>query len=444
MNRNQNIIRMKIFLLLIAVTFMPLSSPAQSQINDSLTLEKAIRLATHNQPLLHEAEDYVKMAEGRVKQSESSKYPQISANLSYDYIGPVPSISLPFPGAGSFDLAPAHNYNGHVDVQYLIFDFHRRDEWIHLMQSTKLAESEKINLLKNRLAYRTVQAFYSVLFLQESLKVKDEQIRDLLQHLATAKKLVETGSAVSLDTLTTRVRVTAVETQKIGIENLLKQNEIVLKSLLNFQKDTLIHLSGQFITAVPPLSVDSLIQTAFAYREEVKLTKISQQSAQIQKNLARLSAAPTLSAIGSYGLKDGYPESLYKLRSNWLLGIAAHFPLFEGNLKKAKMETADWQIQALQNHLSALQKTISRQVQQAESDLMTSVKQLKMAREEIISAKVAVQQARVQYKSGYVTNLALLDAETSLTRAKLTYLAGLYKITLNKYRLMETMGLRIW
>jgi outer membrane protein TolC len=50
----------------------------------------------------------------------------------------------------------------------------------------------------------------------------------------------------------------------------------------------------------------------------------------------------------------------------------------------------------------------------------------------------------VNYRSGYATNLTLLDAETSLTRARLSYIAGLYKITLNRYRLMETMGLRIW
>ena len=83
-------------------------------------------------------------------------------------------------------------------------------------------------------------------------------------------------------------------------------------------------------------------------------------------------------------------------------------------------------------------------MQQAASELLSSQKQLKLAREEIVSAQAAVKQARVQYKSGYVTNLSLLDAETSLTRARLSYVAGLYKITLNKYRLMETMGLRIW
>jgi outer membrane protein TolC len=192
------------------------------------------------------------------------------------------------------------------------------------------------------------------------------------------------------------------------------------------------------------MPLDSLIAVAFANREEIKLTRIGEQAANIQKNIAKLSKMPTLSAIGSYGIKNGYPDALYKMRSNWLLGVEANIPIFDGYMKKAKVETATWNVHAVQNHLDALRKTISREVQQAESNLLSSQKQLKMAREEIISAQAAVKQARVQYKSGYVTNLSLLDAETSLTRARLSFVAGLYKITLNKYRLMEAMGLRIW
>jgi len=433
-----------LFSILSSFVFVPVFSVAQHADSLTLSLSKAINLATHNQPLLREAEDYVKVAQGRVQQSESSKYPQISAALSYNYMGPIPSIVIPFGPGGRFDLAPANNFNEHIDVKYLVFDFNRRNELINLLRSNKLAEQEKINLLKNRLAYETVQAFYSVLFLRKSLMVKDEQKKDLMRHLATAKKLVETGSAISLDTLTTHVRVTAIDNQKVSINNLLLRNEIALKSLLNLHNKTNVQLMGRFVKSVPKMSLDSLIAVAFANREEIKLTKIGQQAANIQKNIAKLSRMPTLSAIGSYGIKNGYPDALYKMRSNWLLGLEANIPIFDGYMKKAKMETANWNFHAVQNHLDVLKKTISREVQQAESELLSSQKQLKMAREEIISAQAAVKQARVQYKSGYVTNLSLLDAETSLTRARLSFVAGLYKITLNKYRLMEAMGLRIW
>ncbi len=435
----------RIILFLVAFSFFGWMKAMAQTPSDSLTLKQAVSMATHNQPLLREAENYVKAAGAQVKQTESSKLPQVAAALSYNYIGPVPFFSFTTPaGTETVKVAPANNYSGHVDVRYLIFDFNRRNEWISLLKSNKLAQEEKINLLKNRLAYRTVQAFYSVLFLRESLRVKEEQQKDLLSHLAVAKKLVETGSAVSLDTLTTRVRVTAIENQKIGIENLLHQNEIVLKSLLNLPHDTTLAVTGKFRKTVPHLPLDSLIRTAWNHREVIRLAKIGQQAANIQKEIARRSAAPTLSAIGSVGAKNGYPDALNRLRGNWMVGVAAAFPIYEGGLKKAKMETAQWNARAVNEHIEALKKTVSREVQQAASNLLASEKQLKMAGLEILSAQAAVKQARVNYRSGYATNLTLLDAETSLTRARLSYIAGLYKITLNRYRLMEAMGLRIW
>ena len=128
-----------LFSTLSALLSIPAFSIAQHVANVSLSLSKAINLATNNQPLLREAEDYVKVAQGRIQQSESSKYPQISAALSYDYMGPIPSIVIPFGPGGHFDLAPANNYNEHIDVKYLIFDFNRRNEWINLLKSNRLA-----------------------------------------------------------------------------------------------------------------------------------------------------------------------------------------------------------------------------------------------------------------------------------------------------------------
>jgi outer membrane protein len=434
----------KILVVILSLLF-PVLMKAQQEKTVPLTLRRAVQMAVNNQPLLREAEDYVKTAEGRVRQAESTKLPQVSASLTYAYMGPVPFFSFETPlGMESIDVAPAHNYNGHVEVKYLIFDFHRRDEMIRLLQSNKLARQEKVNLLKNRLAYATVRAFYSVLFLRQSLAVKEQQRQDLLRHLAVARKLVATGSAVSLDTLTTKVRVTAIENQKISIENLLHQNEIALKSLLNLKHSDSVAVTGKFFTSVPRMSLDSLFQTAYRNREDIKLTQIGQQTAGIQKELARRTAVPTLSAMGSFGAKNGYPDALYRLRGNWVLGLAADIPIFEGNLKKAKIETADWQIEAVKNHLEAVKKTVRREVQQAASDLSSNIRHLNMAHQEIIAAEAAVKQARVNYRSGYATNLTLLDAETSLTRARLLYVAGQYKVTLSRYRLLETLGIRIW
>ena len=47
---------------------------------------------------------------------------------------------------------------------------------------------DKIALIKNNLTYRTVQIFYTILFLEKSIDVKNDQINTLNKHLEITNK----------------------------------------------------------------------------------------------------------------------------------------------------------------------------------------------------------------------------------------------------------------
>jgi len=408
----------------------------------SLTLMDAIQLALANQPILNEAKDYVNAAASKVEEQKSFNFPQVDVNLSYAFIGPIPSIEIPF--GTSFDLAPSNNYNANISIGYLLFDFNRRKEMINLVKSNKLTEEEKVDLIKDQLAYRTVQMFYAIKFFEKSIKVKKQQIRDLTKHIEIAKKLVDTGSATALDTLTSEVRLAAALNQKIEIENTLKKTKVALRTLLNYNKNKPLTLKGDFFNQPFDMSLDSLIETAFNKREELKIARLYEHTAVIQKNISKLNDIPTFTLIGSYGVKNGYPSNLDVLYGNWEIGIAAKMPLFNGFQKKSKIETATWHIRAAQDHINALKKDIQREVKQAFLDFNTSMKKLETIEIEILRAKAAVEQAQVQYESGVITNLSLLDAQTSVIQAELKYTSALYQVTLNRYKLMRAIGEKIW
>lgn len=418
------------------------SSNAQSTQLDSITIEKAIQLTLSNQPLIKEAEDYLNAAGSKIEEQKSFNYPRVDANLSYTFIAPIPSIQIPF--GGNFDLVPSNNYNANISIGYLLFDFQRREKIIDLLRSNKAAEAKKIYLIKKQLVYSTVQTFYSILFLKKSIVVKSEQIADLKKHIEIAKKLTESGSATGLDTLISKVRLAGVLTQKIKIQNSLKKTEAVLQTLFNFPSDKSLILSGDFSDESMNASPDSLVDLAYSDRMELQLAKQYENTAIIQKNVAKLTDIPKVSLFGSYGLKNGYPSNLDVLHGNWTLGVSAQMPLFNGFLKKAKIETSDWQIKAAQDHINALKKNIRTEVKQAYFDFQSSRKKLKTVSTEIVEAKSALEQAKVQYKNGAIINLTLLDAQTSLTESELNYAAALYEVTIYRYKLMEALGQKIW
>jgi len=429
----------KNIIIIVIITIISAAgiSYSQNSLSGPLTLDKAIQLTLKNQPLINQAEAEVNAASAKIKEQKSFDYPDVSADLSYTRLGPISTIAF---GNESFRLFPGNNYDAHISARYNIFDFGMKKALVDLTKSYKLTAQEKINYVKNSLSYKTVNIFYSILFLEKSLKVKNDQISTLESHLEITKKKVQSGSATDFDILTTKVRVASAQNQKVDIENEIAKQKIALRSLLGLSSNAPINLQGDLSLISQSANSDSLLAQAYAQREELKIANDAINSIELQKNAASLSDSPTLNAMASYGIKNGLMPDLDVLRGNWAVGISANIPIFNGNRKDAKIEEAEANLNANDSHITVLKREIKTQVQQAISELQTSRAKLSSTELQVEEAKQALQRAQASYKNGVITNLDLLDAETSLTEAEFLHLRVIFQNIINTYSLRESVG----
>ena len=431
----------KISIITFLLSLSIFTSGYSQQVNkDSLTLQQAIKLTLTNQPLIKQAAEDINAAEAKVKQQNSYYYPRVNGDINYTRIGPIPTIE--FGGIG-FTLAPNNNYDAHISASQLVYDFGKRGVLEDLFNSYKLSSEDKLELIKNDLSYQTVQAFYTILYTEKSIMVKDEQINTLKKHIELTNKKVQSGSATDFDVLTTEVRVASAENQKIDLENALNKEKIYLKSLLGLSSDKKLILTGEFKVDTSIINNESLIEEAFHNRVEMKLAKDAEKSAVVSKQVASLTDRPTLSVIASYGFKNGYEPNLDVLRGNWAAGINASIPIFNGNLREAKVEEADANLKSSSAKILELERTIRSQVEQAAADLKASLLKIKTSELQVKQAKDAVSRAEVRYRDGVITNLDLIDAETSLSEAELLRLRVSYENVINSYSLMQAVGNKI-
>lgn len=431
-------------MLIISLIFSTKAVAQKGQPATDLTLNRAIEMAVNNHPLIKEAEDRVSISKAKTDELQSSFYPQADVQLNYNFIGPLPFIALPFDGAGNFYMASHSNYDEHLAVNYLIYDFDRRKETLKFLQSNETTEAEKINMIRNQLAYQTADVFYAMLYLRENIAVMNQQIADLKEHNNVARKLVLTGSATGLDTLSTNVKLIAFENQKVNEENKLRKAEVVLKSLINDTTNIQINPVGSLKKTDSQYTSEELVGKAFAQREELVINKLAVNTMQFQKGVLEKTNMPVLDAHGNFGLKNGYPDNLTRLRANYVVGLTAQIPVFDGHSLKSKLKTADWNIQATEDHASVLQRNIRTEVEQALLDYTNNQIQLNTAKEEINQAEAALKQAKGLYESGSITNTTLLDTETALDQARLKYTYQLYLLTLSHYKLLQATGEKIW
>jgi outer membrane protein len=149
---------------------------------------------------------------------------------------------------------------------------------------------------------------------------------------------------------------------------------------------------------------------------------------------------PSLNAILSYGIKNGYEPNLNVLRGNWLAGISLNVPIFNGFLTKNKESELKANSNAANLNIVTLKRNIVSEIQQAQSGLNSNLDKLESTLTQVNFAKETVQRAIARYKNGVGTNLDLLDAETSLAQARLFYLQDLYRSILSSYQLKKAVG----
>jgi outer membrane protein len=427
--------------ILIVLFVTPLTKAAEPVSSDSLSIDDAVRLTLEHHPAIKQARSGLMAAEARVGIDQSERYPQVSLSGDYTRLGPVASIDL---NGDKFLLYPADNFDFHVGLNKTLYDFGRTATSVKLAETERQGYQDNIGTVQYRLAYRTISACNAIIILHKNIAVIQDQIDALNQHIDVARKRVKAGTATDFDVLTTQVRVAGANDQKIEAMRSLQNQEIALRELTGLPADQPMNLSGDFSVTPISLNPDSLVLAAETQRPEMKIAKDAEDVASVKSEIAGLGKKPRLALNVTTGLKNGYIPNLNTLKGNYTAGLIVNVPLFDGYHTRHKIDEANANLTSARDHTSDLQNQITAEVRQAISGVNSSRDKIDNAELQLKQAQQALTIARSRYDAGAATNLDLLDAETSLTKARLVHWTALYDYTMSLVALDKATGKKIW
>jgi len=409
---------------------------------DSLSIEEAIRIVVANHPSIAQAAAMADASGARVQESRSAYYPTVEAEASYLYLQPI--VDLAFPGLGDFMLFPANNYDAHVGVRQLVYDFGKTSTSVEVGEARERSARRGVDELKTGLAYQTVQSFYSILLLQRSIAVENHELVTLNQHLVVNQKRLDAGTGTDFEILTTQVRIAAAETRKIDLQNSLDKQQIALRRLLGISPSTPLAIHGDFGMRREQLEFDKLVNQALSQRAEYRRAREEETAASLQQHLAGIADLPTVNLSASYGLKNGYLPNLDALRGNWTAGVQVQVPIYAGGRTGHKEEEEAATVRAAQARLTDLERQIQSEVRDAVADVQAASQKVKASELQVRQAEDALSIARKRYDAGTVSNLDVLDAETSLAQTNLLQLRAEYAYVISRYALDRAIGTQTW
>ncbi|MCL1934214.1 MAG: TolC family protein [Candidatus Azobacteroides sp.] len=427
------------FLLL---SYIPLSRAQSNLSGDSLGLTAVIQQVINNYPSILKAEQDIAAANARIGLAKSAYYPSISVSASYTRLGPVTSLTIPT--LGTFTMDPADNYDMGLNYNQVIYDFGKTSGKVDLEKQNKLLSQLSMEQLKQQLSLSLLNQYYSILYLQEAITIKDEELANLGEHLTFVKKQEETGSSTQYAILSTQVRISTTENQKIDLQTSLQVYQAQLNSFLGNPQEQPLTVRKELLQPTALENNEKLINNAYQQREELKLTRQQSEIASTRYRLAGIANYPEFNLFASGGYKNGYISDLNQLRANYVAGVSLKFQIFDGNKVKYNRQQAQSEIKSAEQDTELTGRGIANEVIENRANVDAALKKIMQQELQLKQAQEAFDLAKTSFLAGTITNLDLLDSETALAESRLALMKSEIDYTVNLLKLKIATGEHIY
>jgi outer membrane protein TolC len=424
-----------IFSLLLFISF----SRAQS---DSLGLTTIIQQVISNYPSVKKAEQDIESANAGIGLAKASYYPQLDFAADYTRLGPTSSITIPT--LGSFTMNPENNYDAELDLRQKLYDFGKTSGKVNLENQNKLLSQLSLEQLKQQLSLSLLNHYYSILYLQDAIEIKNEELKTLDEHLTFVEKQEATGTSTQYAILSTKVRISTTENQKTDLQTSLQILQAQLNSFIGNPQEQPLTVKEELLPPALLDANDKLVNNAYQQREELKIASQRSEMASTRYHLAGITNNPEFDLFAAGGFKNGYFPDLNQIKPNYVAGLSFKFPIYDGKRVKYNKQQAQSEMTSVDQETELTRRTIANEVIENRANVDADLKKIMKQELQLKQAQQAYELAQTSFQAGTVTNLDMLDSETALAESHLALIKSKIDYTVSLLKLKIATGEHIY
>jgi outer membrane protein TolC len=433
-------------LFMLLVLFIASTARGEVVRNDlpqPLTAEAAVQYAlSHNRAYRAAFED-VSVAGEKVSQAKADFFPKLDGSYSVTQLSDQPFVSLPELKFYRLPFSIQTINRWQVDlVQPLFTGFGLESQYkaskVGLKISQYQLEEARLNLV------RDVQIAYLQTLLGQRLV---EVARDNVASLEVQKKNAEANYQQGVTALNDILKADVALSEAVQRERSTVKQLIVLRSnlnqLLDLDLQEKVELSGIEEKTYQVPDLHQLYSAAEEKRPEYLAVKASIEQAEYSRTAARSRYYPRISAFAEYyreGENFAADRNPFSNSENASVGVRVDWNFFEGGKTRASELEWEYRLRGIENRRDDLLQKIRLQVEDA-------FEQLKVAKANIDTTRVAVQQAEendrittLQYKEQVAIFLEVLNAQVFLAQTRADFYQTLYGYEIAKAELERAIG----
>ena len=421
-------------------------SAAPADTATRLSLADAVHAAASGTPAVQIAALHEEQAKARVGIARGPLLPGVSGTASdfnRTFSLKAQGITFPsFPGSPVLGdpIGPVGQFDARVHVSQAVLD----------LSSIQKVKSANQGELQSRADHGTTSetasqgtaiAYLRAVRAQELVQARqaDLQIANDLLDLANAQQ--SAGTAPSIDATRARSQLAVSRSQLILARNLSDQSQIDLARSLGLDPGTRFTLTDtlgiQTALSDAPEVPETAVGAALERRTELASEQARQGKARADASAISSERIPSLVALGDWGLSgqhynDGVTTYEYGLALNW--------PLIDGGRRESRISEQNSVIRESQVRERDLRDEIAADVRGALLDIAAGREQQQVAAERLTLAGEELTQARERFVNGVAGNIEVIDAQSSLIRARDVDIEARFAVAAARVALARAVG----
>ena len=391
-----------------------LEPPYTNEVHSVFTLKDCIENAIRYNPAIQASIFDEDVYNSRIGQAWSNFFPVITAGLDLSRSGDRYSGKSPY---GVSSVYQTMGYIPTISADMMLFDFGKTKATADMAKRFYEASRENTKENINIIIYSIKSTYYNVLFAQAQVQVYEDTVADFQLQLDQAWGFYKYGTKPKIDVVTAEYNLGKAKLNLVKAKNVLAVAQVQLSKIMGMPEYTNYELSDELTLNLFDITEDNALKTALEVRPELVAAKKSVDAAKMNMRAARREFTPNLGIYGRYGAGIG---SVYNIQAGQI-GVGLNYNAL--NI---------WRVKKHVDEARAEYNKAKAQYENVKHDVYFNVKknymELETNREAIVIAKLALDQAKEQYrqvtgryKAGVGTAIELKDGENTYLNARLDF-----------------------
>jgi len=405
----------------------------------NLSMSDSIEIALQNNPRLRKARAAIERARGGEQIAFAPFLPEVGLTNRIGAVSGNLSPGAPGPAGGIVGLGDSvHQFaQTELQVQWMIYDFGRTSgRYQQSITRERIAELQYARA-RETVAFDAAAGLLQGLLATALKIVQEEAIRAADSMLKDSRVRRAAGVADRDDVL--RAEVQASEVREAWV--LARESELAALARLNnvLGRNAAMPLKLLDQTNDPPLtqSLSHYLEAAAAQRPEASIAQEAVAAARFGRQSAASEFKPRIYVRGSVGYVDGK-----NILDGFQDGFALHLdqPIYRGGHRLGELRSAEADIADALANAQALLDNITLEVTLAYRSAGAARARINLARPAVAEAEENLRLVRIRYRNGNSTPTDLVDAESTVTRARQRFQVASYDYLIALARLDYAVG----